>query len=197
MGETYWFYLCRQSSDDSSCDVVPSITTAGGYASVSLSTSHTVASATKSEEIVAPLTSDAVVSCDIDDQDQAERDMERYFQLKERKEERQKMASLIIKGQQLGAKRISVVYCSHGGIGLSMSVPPETPLKFVFDYICSNIQAEVLPPKFVLKTSDDQEYKPTDNCACGDVPGLLFIKEEVYNFDDTLTNYDEVHFMSC
>ncbi|XP_063418097.1 uncharacterized protein LOC134700871 [Mytilus trossulus] len=104
-------------------------------------------------------------------------------------------------------KYITVVYQEHGGISISRQFGENDTLQVLYTWICMEMDPEILPPKFHLgchapeKCTDDDcdhNYILTPDSANYKIykhtPTLLFIKEDIYHLNETMTNLDDVFF---
>ncbi|XP_021358586.1 kelch-like protein 40b [Mizuhopecten yessoensis] len=126
-----------------------------------------------------------------------------------KKQERQSIAENIEIDMPSGedAKEIAIIYRSHGGMAFERLFRPDDSLKSIYTWLCAEVEADILPPKFSLGCSDPASctaggckhtYPLTAEIAnrsgIGSLPEVLFIKQEEFTGNDTLTGYDNVLF---
>ncbi|KAL4217904.1 hypothetical protein ACF0H5_022643 [Mactra antiquata] len=72
-------------------------------------------------------------------------------------------------------------------------------IKVIFDVICAMLDPEIIPAIFKVRSTPDGKdgWQVTSNCDVKSLPSILYIIEEDYSPDKTLTNYDEIFFVFC
>ncbi|OWF47887.1 hypothetical protein KP79_PYT20366 [Mizuhopecten yessoensis] len=146
----------------------------------------------------------------ITEKDKAEyKEKTRSVTMTRKKQERQSIAENIEIDMPSGedAKEIAIIYRSHGGMAFERLFRPDDSLKSIYTWLCAEVEADILPPKFSLGCSDPASctaggckhtYPLTAEIAnrsgIGSLPEVLFIKQEEFTGNDTLTGYDNVLF---
>ncbi|XP_033762253.1 uncharacterized protein LOC117343807 [Pecten maximus] len=135
-------------------------------------------------------------------------EMASFDKLMNKKKERQAMAEGIeIEMTGENTKLVSVVYPAHGGMSFERLFQSDDSLKSVYTWLCCDVDADILPPKFRLDCLNEftciddncqHRYPLTAETAYRSrietLPETLCIVEEEYTGNDTLTLYDDVLF---
>ncbi|KAL4219199.1 hypothetical protein ACF0H5_021781 [Mactra antiquata] len=118
-------------------------------------------------------------------------ELEKFSQMQEKLEERRRMAisklNKIIPKKDM--KTVTVIYRARDNLGVTVEVSKDANVQFVIDAVCASIDAQILPPKFVLTSAEGGKLHLNDGAE-----DTMHLLEEEYNMDDTITNYDDVIF---
>ncbi|XP_052762073.1 uncharacterized protein LOC128204711 [Mya arenaria] len=127
---------------------------------------------------------------------QAERDMQDFFKLQSKLEERHKLAEKRFRHRKVPTSRgriITIVHEAHGGKSASFVSSEDDNIQVIYDFACSAFAGEILPPKFQLANIEDGEIYPQRSpITTSKLPEILTIVEEDYTMNETVTNYNEV-----
>ncbi|XP_052781808.1 uncharacterized protein LOC128218238 isoform X2 [Mya arenaria] len=117
---------------------------------------------------------------------QAERDMQDFFKLAEKRFRHRKVPTS-------RGRIITIVHEAHGGKSASFVSSEDDNIQVIYDFACSAFAGEILPPKFQLANIEDGEIYPQRSpITTSKLPEILTIVEEDYTMNETVTNYDEV-----
>nr|XP_034331083.1 uncharacterized protein LOC105326511 isoform X2 [Crassostrea gigas] len=133
-----------------------------------------------------------------------DREVEKFFDLMDKKIKRKTMADEYEIRFPKEGKRITIVYEVHGGMALSRPFDTDDTMLSVFTFACQEINPEILPPSFYFECvstescmfANCQHSFKLEECHginIRDIPDVLLLKEAEYSLDDTLTNYGDVH----